>query len=182
MRGRCDSFVVETNVHYPTDVGLLWDAMRCLLRETGPAAQAHEVVGWRQWRHLSRELRTLFNRVRSTRRAKRRPDRVAAYVKQCRVLVERAEETLKVLQEMAGTAAQCVVIQGFIAHARRQMDQVERRLFIPHVFSIFEEHTRWISKGKAGRPVELGVPVCVFQCSSCITRSFRAVTWMSPCR
>ena len=31
LRGRCD--VVETNVHYPTDVGLLWDAMRCLLRE-----------------------------------------------------------------------------------------------------------------------------------------------------
>ena len=71
---------------------------------------------------------------------------------------------------MAGTAAQCVVIQGFIAHARRQMDQVERRLLqdetIPHeekVFSIFEEHTRWISKGKAGRPVELGVPVCVIE-------------------
>ena len=60
LRGRCDSFVVETNVHYPTDVGLLWDAMR-----TGPAAQEHGVVGWRQWRHLSREVRTLF--MRSTR-------------------------------------------------------------------------------------------------------------------
>ena len=31
LRGRCDSFVVETDVHYPTDVNLLWDAMRCLL-------------------------------------------------------------------------------------------------------------------------------------------------------
>ena len=29
------------------------------------------------------------------------------------------------------------------------------------VFSVFEEHTRWIAKGKAGVPVELGVPVCV---------------------
>ena len=170
LRGRCDSFVVETNVHYPTDVGLLWDAMRCLLRETGPAAQEHGVVGWRQWRHLSREVRTLFNRVRSTRRAKSQPDRVAAYVKQCRVLVERAEETLKVLQEMAVAEAQCLVLQGLIAHARRQMDQVERRLLkdetIPHqekVFSIFEEHTRWVSKGKAGKPVEFGVPVCVIE-------------------
>ena len=35
LRGRCDSFVVETDVHYPTDVNLLWDAMRCLLRELG---------------------------------------------------------------------------------------------------------------------------------------------------
>ena len=34
LRGRCDSFAVETNVHYPTDVNLLWDAMRCLIRTT----------------------------------------------------------------------------------------------------------------------------------------------------
>ena len=31
------------------------------------------------------------------------------------------------------------------------------------VFSIFEPYTRWISKGKAGTPVELGVPVCVLE-------------------
>ena len=50
------------------------------------------------------------------------------------------------------------------------MDQVERRLLkgetIAHdekVFSIFEEHTRWVSKGKAGCAVELGVPVCVVE-------------------
>ena len=37
---------------------------------------------------------------------------------------------------------------------------------IPHaqkVFSVFETHTRWVSKGKAGNPVELGVPVCVVE-------------------
>jgi IS5 family transposase len=28
LRGRCDSFVLETHVHYPTDINLLWDAMR----------------------------------------------------------------------------------------------------------------------------------------------------------
>ena len=51
-------------------------------------------------------------------------------------------------------------------HAVRQIDQIDQRLLkgetIPQnekVFSIFEPHTRWISKGKAGRPVELGVPV-----------------------
>ena len=29
------------------------------------------------------------------------------------------------------------------------------------VFSIFEPHTEWISKGKAGVPVELGLKVCI---------------------
>ncbi len=41
-------------------------------------------------------------------------------------------------------------------HAERQIDQIRRRVIggerIPHdekVFSIFEEHTQWIRKGKA---------------------------------
>lgn len=29
------------------------------------------------------------------------------------------------------------------------------------VFSLFEQHTEWISKGKAGVPVELGLRVCI---------------------
>ena len=59
-------------------------------------------------------------------------------------------------------------IERYIAHAERQIDQIHRRVIegktIPHhekVFSIFEEHTEWISKGKAGVPQELGLKVCV---------------------
>ncbi len=47
------------------------------------------------------------------------------------------------------------------------MDPVERRLLkgetIPQdekLFSVFEPHTRWVAKGKAGRPVE---PVCILE-------------------
>ena len=52
----------------------------------------------------------------------------------------------------------------------RQNNQIDRRILkdktIPHnekAFSIFEPHTWWISKGKAGRPVESGVPVCIME-------------------
>ena len=160
--------MVETDVHYPTDVSLLWDAMRCLLRTTGRAAGKHGVRGWRQWRHLSREVQARFHRVRATRRAQMRLERVEAYLQICRALVARAETTLGELGAVAPLTG--VQIEGYLAHARRQIDQIERRLLrgetIPHdekVFSIFEDHTRWISKGKAGRPVELGVPVCVLE-------------------
>jgi IS5 family transposase len=40
------------------------------------------------------------------------------------------------------------------------------RQMIPHnekVFSIFQPHTEWVMKGKAGVPVELGVKVCVME-------------------
>jgi len=50
------------------------------------------------------------------------------------------------------------------------MDQVDRRVILDEVikheekiFSVFEEHTEWISKGKAGVPVELGLRVCIME-------------------
>ena len=84
-------------MHYPTDVNLLWDAMRCLIRETARLAKRREVGGWRQWRHWSGCVRTLFHRVRSTRRAKGRPEWVEAYLARCGELVERAQGTLGAL-------------------------------------------------------------------------------------
>ena len=62
----------------------------------------YAVGGWRQWRHLSREVKKLFNKVRSTRRAQRHPERVEAYVARCRALVERAETTLDALDFSPG--------------------------------------------------------------------------------
>jgi transposase, IS5 family len=61
-------------------------------------------------------------------------------------------------------------VRYFINHAHRQIDQIDRRVLqeqvIPHdekCFSIFEPHTEWVSKGKAGVPVEFGVRVCVIE-------------------
>jgi len=172
LHGRCDSFVVETDVHYPTDVNLLWDAMRCLIRECGRAASGCGLDGWRQWRYLTTAIKGRFHAVRKTRWAG--PEDVKACLDLCRKLVVRAEGTLSELQDPRtrrlpgkGNPAS---IGHFIGHAKRQIDQVDRRLLkgetIPHgekVFSIFEDHTRWISKGKAGVPVELGVPVCIVE-------------------
>ena len=170
LRGRCDSFAVETDVHYPTDVSLLWDAMRCSIRATARLAAKHGVGGWRQWRHVTRGVRTLFHRVRSTRRAKGCPERVEAYLARCGALLGRVEATLEALASKGVPEAEWASIRGYLEHARRQMNRVERRLLlgetIAHeekVFSIFEPHTRWVAKGKAGRPVELGVPVCVLE-------------------
>jgi len=67
---RCDSFVVETRVHYPTDINLLLDAIRKTI-ET--ASQADPLLGstaWRQWRYqmngFKRSYRTLQKIKHST--------------------------------------------------------------------------------------------------------------------
>jgi hypothetical protein len=61
-------------------------------------------------------------------------------------------------------------LRTFSLHAERQIDQIRRRAIqgetIPHdekVFSLFQTHTEWISKGKAGVPVELGLRVCIME-------------------
>ena len=61
-------------------------------------------------------------------------------------------------------------IRKFLGFVHKFTDQVDRRVLqgetIEHsekTFSVFEEHTRWISKGKAGRVVELGVPLAIVE-------------------
>ena len=163
MVGRRDSFVARTDVHYPTDVSLLRDAMRGLIRDTGRAAIASGIPGWRQWKHLSRRVKGLYSRVRRTRRA--RPADVEAYLDCCRVLIGRIEATIPDLEEKGIDAGG---LRDNLSHAERQAGQTRRRLLmderIPHgekMFPVFEPHARWISRGKPGCPVEPGVPVCI---------------------
>ncbi len=97
LAGRAGSFVVLTDVRHPADVGLLRDAMRCLIRDTGRAATAAGIPGWRQWKHLSRRVKALYSAVRRTRRA--RPGDVEAYLACCHRLIGRVEGTLPALRE-----------------------------------------------------------------------------------
>ena len=181
LKTRCDSFVVETDVHYPTDLNLLWDAMRCLIHTLGRVSQQYEIGGWRQYRFNANQLKKRFRKVQNTRRSRAKEEDKAAqalarvqacvrdYLSEAKLYVEKSKPAIEILTSQGDTAA-IAKIQGYIGHAERQMNQIERRLIngetIPHaekIFSIFEEHTEWISKGKAGVPVEFGVRVCVLE-------------------
>ena len=163
LHGRVDSFVVETDVRQPTDVSLLWDAVRTGLAETVRLAERHGQAGWRQHRHWRLKGQRLFGAVRR-QRGWTQPDRVRAYVRFCAGLLERMEASRLALPpwEPAGR------LDERLGQARTLLDQVRRRLLagetIPtpeKLYSVFEPHTRWIAKGKAKAPVELGVPATV---------------------
>ncbi len=185
LRGRCDSSVVKTDVHYPTDINLLMDAMRKILSYCGKAnAIFAEVDGWRQHEHLYQGLRNLYHKIRKLKKStSKNPAKVQARLEEiyqaCQalldrsnVLLERAGGTLTQLRAIPDLVALAFAeeIEFFQAHAERQVDQIHRRVIddevISHgekVFSLFEEHTEWIVKGKAGVPVELGLRVCVLE-------------------
>ncbi len=140
--------------------------MRCLLRTVHTTCHKHAIKGWRKSRDWNRRVRRFFNRVRTSRQRRKRT-RVQEYLSLCRFLVEKVACTQQVLKACGIENEQ---IPYYLRHARRQIDQVDRRLIkgvvIPHdekIFSIHEEHTRWITKGKAGVIAELRVPVCVLE-------------------
>jgi len=186
LRGRCDSFVVETDVHYPTDINLLYDAMRKVITLTAQWCEREEVSDWRQHqynvRHLKRLMRKAQNHKRRKSRSEEQQKKNAAlcieahqeYLEVAERYLNKAQASVSRLEQSGLRNALDVVrqleIEGFMRHAIRQIDQVKRRVIlgevIPHaekVFSIFEPHTEWVSKGKAGVPVELGVKVCIIE-------------------
>ena len=186
LRGRCDSFVLETHVHFPTDINLLLDAMRKSITLTAQWCEERGMSDWRQSAYNLRQVKQAMRSAQNKKRSKAKsPEQVQknealiveahqAYVKVAQTYLDKVGQTLDKITTQGLTEAIDLVrkneIEGFMAHAVRQMDQIERRVIkgeaIPHaekVFSIFQPHTEWISKGKAGVPVELGVKVCILE-------------------
>ena len=99
LAGRCDSFVVETYVHYPTDRNLLWDAARVMVRIAAELADECKLPGWRQARHHTVTHRRLYQRVARTRRSEAWREDVDAFLAKCEALLAKAEATRASLLE-----------------------------------------------------------------------------------
>ena len=173
LAARVDSFVVESNVHHPTDVSLLWDATRVAVREATKVAHRTGLVGWRQAPYWRRRLKQAFNRVSRQRQWSTRPDDVKAYLRLCAQLTHRVTQTVKEVRarQADGKLDEVLTaIEQWVVDADVLRGQIVRRVLrgeriapAEKFYSVFERHTRWIMKGKAGRPVELGVPLTILE-------------------
>ena len=139
--------------------------------------------GWRQSGHNMKKIKRIYRKAQKMKRSTSKDEKKQAQRAQCIVEAHQvyievvqsfltcAEETIQTLCEKGSiSVAENIVIEGYISHARRQIDQINRRVMqgevIPQdekVYSIFEEHTEWICKGKAGVPQELGLKVCILE-------------------
>ncbi len=182
LTARCDSFVVETDVHFPTDINLLWDAARKVLTLTHRLSVEVGIDGWRQAPYMIRKVKGLFRAVQKSREKEKEKKKTSAlcqaatraYIDTMGPLMERAEESVKPYRRgNPRYEAMVEQILLFCDDGKTLIDQIKRRCFkgetIPHeekIFSLFERHTEWISKGKAGISQELGLRVAIVECSS----------------
>jgi len=183
LKGRCDSFVVETDVRYPTDINLLFAAIRKVINLITLICLSVGIAGWRQSQHNTRKIKKLFRKAqnlkRSTSKDKKKQAKQKeliikahqAYLDLVESFLEKVKETVKILREgQLAKEEKLQELEEYIEHAQRQINQIRTRVIegkdIPHdekVFSIFEEHTEWICKGKAGVSQELGLRVCILE-------------------
>jgi transposase, IS5 family len=178
---RGDSFVVETNIHYPTDSSLIADGLRKVLGAAVTLAGLFGLIGWRQHKHLYRQAK---RRVRQIERiAARKGNGYQEQMKQpYRELLEVAEllltraDTLRETVRKYGTFSSAETLaldkelQTFVQRTRQVCELARRRVLngetVPHhekLFSIFETHTQLYKRGKAGEPLQFGRLVLVFE-------------------
>ena len=182
LRGRCDAFVVETHVHFPTDINLLYDAIRKTIEESHALAERHTVPGWRQHRHGLRQIKKQYRKIQKlkhssakdeNKKAKREQEIKQAhqtYMDRVGDWLEKSESLMPQARQCGAIAIEFAALETCQGYVRKLLDQIDRRVIqdptIPHeekIFSIFQPHTEWICKGKAGVPVELGLRVCIME-------------------
>jgi IS5 family transposase len=164
---KTDSFVVESNVHFPTDYNLLWDSGRKCTDVIGYFLTKYTQI--KGWRNLSYWYKQMKNKAREiSQSSKKSQDKkkkiVSEYLKKAKLFSQKTrkeKEDLPVMDEMDITFH--YHLDYYLQMLDKHIDLLERRIIkgeiIPHsekIFSIFETYTEWITKGKQHPNVELG--------------------------
>ncbi len=174
---RMDTTAVETNIHYPTDSSLLWDAYRGLERLLGRAREIDPAAVGSGRAHLRAVKRTHLEITRKGRKGRSnealRPlyrrliDHVEGLYTWAASVIERLIAGIESQRYGPWEHAIAEQLTEEIVHCRelaeRVMDQARRRVLegeaVPNeekLFSLFEPHTELLKRGKAGKPIEFG--------------------------
>jgi len=167
LRLKTDSFVVESNVHFPTDYNLLWDSARKCISSIKKLLEKYpEIAGWRNLKYW---FRILKNQMRAISQSKKKSEEVRVqlvqdYLEKAKLFLLKLNNEKNDLQLIDNVdLAIHLEMDYYMEMLVKHIDLLERRVIkgetIPHeekVFSIFETYTEWINKGKQHKSVELG--------------------------
>ena len=170
LKLKTDSYVLETNVHFPTDLNLLWDSSRKCLDIIAALKKEIHLPGWRKIKHLRKTIKSIFratsHQVFKGKKEENKKQSVKIYLRQSETLVQRCEAILSNDTILGGGPTVMLALldlRRYKDYAVKMIDLTRRRLLndeiIPaaeKIYSIFEPHTEWITKGKLNKKVELG--------------------------
>lgn len=177
---KADSYVLESNVHFPTDLNLLLDSVRKCIDILGDCHVKYGLSGWRKHKNWAERLRNHYRRSSKVtwgggqNKEERVKSTVGDYLQVSRELSTKVEKAMQALStvdlgiDMPGLIAILYQLEYYHEMLDKHIDLVDRRLLqgeiIPHsekLFSIFEDHVEWIKKGKSNNRVEIGHRVLI---------------------
>jgi len=175
LKLKTDTYAVESNIHFPTDLNLLWDSVRVCARKLNNIITScgDDISEWRKESWWSATIKSNYRKTSEIHRKKGKnyEERLRAstkdYVRYCKAFSKKIKRTYDTIMELEkvdflkkALATEMLTYQNLI---EKHIDLVERRILkgetIPHsdkLFSIFEQHVEWLQKGKANKKVELG--------------------------
>jgi IS5 family transposase len=174
---RCDSTVLEADIRYPTDINLVGDAVRTLVRVAGKAMAAVPEVTVKvrnRGRAIGKRLRELGRTLqRRTGEARSEVERLTnesaqllhATLREARELLAHALRRIRTMRQQPTRAQGRAVVElaQFVARAEQVAKQVRQRFagqpITDRLVSIFDIHARPIRKGKAATPTQFGYVV-----------------------
>ena len=177
---RADSFVAETNIHYPTESSLIRDGLRKILSLCGVMAVMLGHKGWRQHKHLHRKAKKLAGRIDRIAARKgpgseeRRDGLYRQLLELAETILTRADELRKAIADGGIVDLEILALdeelKTFMERTRHVCDTAYRRVVfdekVPNnekLFSIFETHTQLYKRGKVAEPVQFGRLVLVYE-------------------
>jgi len=176
---RADSFVVETNIHYPTESSLIGDGMRKIIPLCVDLAAEIGESGWRQSKHLLKrvkaDVRTIaqISGSKSPKVLEGLPSAYKRLLDRAAFILGRAK-TLQKQGEAEGISMESLALSQELQHwielTVQVCDTAYRRVILDEkvpncdkLFSLFETHTQLYRRGKAGTPNQFGRLVLVFE-------------------
>lgn len=180
---RGDTFVVETNIHYPTESSLIGDGLRKVLKLAAELAAEHTLPGWRQHQHLLKQVKQITRQIdRAARSKKQKAERLRSGYENLLTLAGSLLQRARLL--LVALNCQAVCLEGFLSGVEVQKRELQhyialtaqvcgtarRRVLlgetVPNdekLFSLFEPHTELIQRGKQPEPIQYGHKVLVVE-------------------
>jgi IS5 family transposase len=169
---RLDTTVYETNIHYPTDSSLLWDSFRTLARLLQQIQQELPQLALKHRFHVNKVKKLAYFITRngsSNNKGKKRKVK-STYRKLIGRVAWIAEVARETRVRLHGAGYDAELLAHYVPIVERIIHQAEQRVFQgvivaadEKVYSLFEDHTELLKRGKAGKPMEFGHKVLVAQ-------------------
>lgn len=157
---------------------MLWDSARKSLDVIRLGLDSYGLSEWRKINYWYKSTKKIYHKTANIhqkkgknyeQRLKKSTSNYLSHCRRLRIKVKQSEEELSVIAVNDIKAMGLLIALSYYRQMlEKHIDLVERRIIkgetIPHeekVFSIFEPHVEWISKGKHHKPVELGHNVLI---------------------